>query len=563
MFGRLAPWLIAACALLPYLAVRNYPHVHDDHLLRGPTSLAVDERVDWGTLLSGDFFGTFEQPTGNTAFWRPLVLATYRWEHQLAGESSAGFAWLGHVVTLLCHLAASLGLWRLVLALGLGPPSALLAAALFALHPLHVESVAWISGRTDVLATALCWWGTAWWIERKGSWPAAVAAVLAFVAALLSKEPALVLVGSAALLARCQGMPWRRALAAPALAIVATLILRAGVFGLSPQISEAGYMGPESPAHRWWTWAAILPDMLRFTVWPDAASPIHPVAAATGWGSPGVLAGLAALLLVVAASLWTWRRREAPLVLAATLTLGTLLVLAPWTRFAMGFDDVAGPLYDRYLYAMAAAPGLILCTVLARWLQPGAWRSLLAVALCAVTLGPATARRTQMWASEESFSRAGLAVAPGSANMWTQLGSAQLEILRNLGEVQAGTAAVESFEQALALDPQHRFAALNRFITLAILRREPEARAAAEALLAQRGTDPGVLHNVAGWHASRGRFEAAAQLYERELMGGSALPGAMDALNACVEALAAERQAATDRSPNANGEPLAPAVGGG
>ena len=555
--------MIVVCALLPYLAVRNYPHVHDDHLLRGPTSLAVDERVDWPTLLSGDFFGTFEQPTGNTGFWRPVILATYRWEHQLAGESSAGFAWLGHVVTVLCHLAASLGLWRMVLALGLGSPSALLAAALFALHPLHVESVAWISGRTDVLATALCWWGTAWWIERKGSWPSAALAVLAFCAALLTKEPALVLVGMAAALAHCRGMTWRRALAAPALAIVAALSLRAVVFGLAPQVSSAGYMGPESAAHRWWTWAAILPDMLRFTVWPDSASPIHPVAAATGWGSPGVLAGLAALVLVMAACSWSWRRREAPWVLASTLTLGTLLVLAPWTRFAMGFDDVAGPLYDRYLYAMAAVPGVILCTLLARFIDPAPWKALGAVALCAVALGPATARRAQMWASEEAFARAGLAVAPGSANMWTQLGSAQLESLRTLGDESAGAAAVESFDQALALDAQHRFAGLNRFITLAILRREPQAREAAEALLAQRGTDPGVLHNVAGWHASRGRYEAAAQLYERELMGGSALPGTMEALNACAEALAAQKARLSSPASDGNADALAPAAGGG
>lgn len=544
LIGRLAPWVLVACAVLPYLAVRNYPHVHDDHLVRGLGSLAVDARVTWEMLLSGDFFGTFEQPQGRTIFWRPLVLASFRWERLLAGDSWQGYVWLGHVVTVLCHLGASLGLWRLLLALGMGAPSALLAAALFALHPIHVESVAWASGRTDSLPTALCWSATALWIVRKGDLAGALAATLAFVAALLSKEPALLLVGLAVLLGRCRGLSWRRALTAPLIAVTVALILRGLVFGLAPEVSSEGYMGPERADQRWWTWASIIPDLLRFTVWPGPAAPIHPVATAQGWGSAGVLAGLVALLLVIVGALAAWRRRDGPLVLAAVLGLGTLLVIAPWSRFPTGFEEVAGPLYDRYLYAMAAAPAVLLCRWLGAVFDRAPGRTLVLVVVAAAVVGPVTARRATMWSSEEAFARAGLAVAPGSANMWTQLGSAQLEQLRETGDRSAGEAALDSFEQALALSNEHRFAALNRFITLAMMGREGEAELAAEALLARRADDPGVLHNVAGWHASRGRYDVASGLYRRELAGADALPGAAEALSACLQALAlAEAQA--------------------
>jgi hypothetical protein len=524
--------------VLPFAAVRNYPHVHDDHVVRGVGSLAVDSRVDWPTLLTGDFFGTFERPRGHTIFWRPVVLASFRMERLLAGDSWAGYVWLGHVLTVLCHLGASLGLWRLLRVLGMGGPSALFAAALFALHPIHVESVAWASGRTDSLPTALTWGAAALWIGRRGSALTTGVATLAFLAALLSKEPAVLVVGLAVLLARCVGMDWRRALTAPLLALAAALVLRAMAFGLVPEVSTEGYMGPERTDQRWWTWASIVPDLLRFSVWPGPATPIHPVATALGWSAAGVIPGLAALVLVAAGALAAWSRRNGPLVLATGLALGTLLMLAPWVRFPTGFEEVAGPLYDRYLYAMAAAPGILICCWLARWLDQRPRQVLVAVVLCGLLLGPVTAGRARMWESEQSFARAGLAVAPGSANMWTQLGSALLEELRQSGERDVGSEALASFEQALKLDGSHRFAALNSFITLALLGRDAEARLVAGQLLVERPTDPGVLHNVAGWHASRGRYDQAAQLYERELMGGAALPGAAEALQACVEALA-------------------------
>jgi len=522
--------------VLPFAAVRNYPHVHDDHVVRGVGSLAVESSVDWPTLLTGDFFGTPERPQGH------VVLASFRLERLAAGDSWAGYVWLGHVLTVLCHLGASLGLWRLLRVLGMGDQSALLAAALFALHPIHVESVAWASGRTDSLPTALTWGAAALWISRRGNALSTAVATAAFLAALLSKEPAVLVVGLAALLARCAGLDWRRALTAPVLALLLAVVLRALAFGLVPEVSQDGYMGPDRADQRWWTWASVVPDLLRFTVWPGPATPIHPVAPALGWAAAGVVPGLAALLLVLVGALLAWRRRHGPLVLATGLAAGTLVMLAPWVRFPTGFQEVAGPLYDRYLYAMAAAPCILICCWAGRWLEARPRRALLAVALSGLLLGPVTARRARMWESEQAFARAGLAAAPGSANMWTQLGSALLEELRRSGEVTTGAEALASFEQALKLDTHHRFAELNRFITLAVLSRDDDALQAAERLLIERPTDPGVLHNVAGWHASRGRYDTAARLYERELAGGASLPGAAEALKACVEALSVLEQ---------------------
>lgn len=83
------------------------------------------------------------------ANWHPLTWWSYQLDISLFGPDPGAM----HLENALFHAVNSALVYALFVRLGIGPLPALLSAAVFAIHPLHVESVAWISQRKDVLST--------------------------------------------------------------------------------------------------------------------------------------------------------------------------------------------------------------------------------------------------------------------------------------------------------------------------------------------------------------------------------------------------------------------------
>lgn len=158
----LAVLMVVIATIALFRQVTNYDFVNFDDDRYVTENLRVQEGLDAGNLLWA--FTTLDERTGN---WHPLTSISHMLDCHLFGLDPGRH----HLISLLFHIANS-ALLLLVLGSMTGAlwPSAFVAA-LFALHPLHVESVAWISERKDVLSTffwILTMWAYAAYVRRPG-----------------------------------------------------------------------------------------------------------------------------------------------------------------------------------------------------------------------------------------------------------------------------------------------------------------------------------------------------------------------------------------------------------
>jgi tetratricopeptide (TPR) repeat protein len=123
--------------------------------------------------------------SGYANFWHPLTWLSHMLDWELFGARPAGH----HLMGLFFHIANTLLLFIVLKRMTEAPWRSAFVAALFALHPLHVESVAWITERKDVLSTFF-WLLTMWAYVRYVNRPGAVnylTVVLFFVLGMMAK----------------------------------------------------------------------------------------------------------------------------------------------------------------------------------------------------------------------------------------------------------------------------------------------------------------------------------------------------------------------------------------
>ncbi len=147
-----------------------------------PLYVTENSHVQAGMSLEGIRWAFF---TGHAPYWHPLTWLSHMLDVQLFGLDPHRH----HLVNLLLHIASTLMLFLVLCRITNALWQSALVAALFALHPLHVESVAWVCERKDVLS-AFFWMLTmgayAWYVRRPGLWRR-LAVHLCFVLGLMAK----------------------------------------------------------------------------------------------------------------------------------------------------------------------------------------------------------------------------------------------------------------------------------------------------------------------------------------------------------------------------------------
>ncbi len=514
--GRMLPvWqggLIVLLVFLAYLPALRGGFIwdDDDYVTQNPTL------HDLGGLQRLWF------KVGAVPQYYPVVHTTFWLEYHLWGLNPVGY----HLINVLLHATAAILLWRVLLRLQI--PGAWLAAVIFALHPVEVESVAWITERKNVLsavfyfAAALACLRFVALKEPGGPnrlrWSWYLGALVLFMAALLSKTVTCSL--PAALLLVCW---WKkgRIQRGDVMPLLPFFVLGAGL-GLMTAWIEKYHVGAQGAA-----WSLTLGERCLIAgralwfyagklAWPVQLTFIYPrwtLETEAGWqwlfpiAAVGIMGGL-----------WLARHRigKGPLV-AVLFFAGTL---GP----ALGFVNVYPMRYsfvaDHFQYL--AGVGLIVLAAAGLNRAPR-----VIPATLVVLLGALTWQQAGIYRDLETLWRDTLAKNPGCWLAHNNLGP----LLRNQGRVEE---AMEHYHQALQNNPNNAETLNNLGVALATKGRFDEAIENYRKAIRINPNSSGALNNLGAALTAKGRLDEAIENYRKAIQINPTYYEALDNLGTAL-----------------------------
>ncbi len=492
--------LVLVLAATTYAPVRNYPFVSFDD----PTYVSENPRIAAGLtpVAVGQAF-----TSTHAGYWIPLTWLSYMVDVEVAGNVDAR---THHVTNVVLHLANTLLLFGFLNRHTGEAGRSALVAGLFALHPLHVESVAWVTERKDVLSTmflflALHAYGNHVRTHSARSYAAVVAC---FAAGLMAKPmlvtfPLLLLLVDAWPLARFEGgLPADTSDAGKRLRrrLIVEKIPLLGLALASGVVTYVAQHGAGATAD----FASVGP-LIRLTnalvssvaylgkmVWPARLAVFYPFPASAEVGP-----ALAALLFLVVMSAWAVRRlRTRPAV--AVGWFWYLLALLP----VIGLIQVGNQgMADRFTYVplvgvyIAVAWGVPAIPRFGRFVAPA-----LGVAML-LALAATTSAQLETWRSDTALWNHALAVAPRNFLAHDFLG-------RSLVDQGRQAEAMPHFVESVRLNPRFADARDNLGLALASEGRFEEAIGEYQAALGLR-RNAGTLNNLGVALAGQGRLDDA------------------------------------------------------
>lgn len=488
-------WVVILAALLGlvvFLPTLGHGFIFDDE---------VELRGFDGLFTPGGWLQLLVREYGH--LYRPLKSLTLHLDHLVWGLNPLGF----HLTNVLLHAVVCALVAAALLALGRSRGAALAGAAWYALHPIHVEAVAWVTARGALLSAlgvfaaviAFANW------RRTGRFGYLLLLALAAAFAFFSKEDSLLLVPALAALA-WWGVPGERATAHRShlgLALGATLLpalLYLGIrHALLPDVRqgtwEHGFVGLIA------TLPGILARYLGQLVCPLDLVLEPRIDYRAGFGMGFWLSSVLVLTCFVVPFLRGDRWPPAKLAVA-----WFLLFLLP----ALGFIPINAPAADRFLYTASFAGALL---VAAGWesvtrIRPAATRSL-AMGLSAVCLllASQTVSYSAVWKNDLELWGHVVERNPDSYRGWTNLAT-QANNRRQF------TQALQWTAQALELKPNYAEAFVASAYALDRTGRSSEAERAYRQALELSQNDPVTLYLLADLLERERRFQEAAKVYD-------------------------------------------------
>jgi hypothetical protein len=324
--------------------------------------------------------------------YRPLAIVSYSLDWGLSG----GTAWWFHLVTIMWHVVAVVLVTVFALEL-MRPVGALAAGLFFAVHPVHVEAVANVVGRAESMAAVGVL--AALLLHRRGS----ALAILAFAAALFTKEHAVVFLPLAVLHdvlipARPRDRATMLRYAAYCGVLVGWVAVVAAIFHDRVfHLRAAVYIGV-STADRLTTVLSVIPHYARLLLFPwNLASSYEPQVIPLAHGTDGdAILGLLLLGATVAVGIAAWRRSK----VVAFALLWIPIAIAP---VANVFVVTGVALAERTLYVASIGACWLLGLTVDFLVVRRRTLALVPVAALSMAFAVRTWTRTPTWRDDRIF----------------------------------------------------------------------------------------------------------------------------------------------------------------
>jgi tetratricopeptide (TPR) repeat protein len=488
---------IALLAFVVFLPVVEAKFIDMDD----PDYVTRNNRVAGGLTTDGIrwAFSTF-----HAANWHPLTWLSLQADASLWKLDPRGY----HLTNVLLHSANAALLFLTMRALIGGFWPSFAAALLFAVHPLRVESVAWVSERKDVLSTFFGLLALLAYVRyaAKPTVRAYLAVVLALALSLLAKP---MLVTLPFLLLVLDWWPLERVSSAgdwPRLALEKAPLIALGVASSAVTVIAQGSamasLGRLTLVARLENATVACATYLWQSIWPARLAPYYPIPP-DGWTANRVAVSAAALASLTILCLW--QRRDRPYLLVGWLWfLGTLVPV-------LGLIQVGKQAYaDRYTYF--AQIGLLLAgTRLVADLAAGLPKVAIGFAAAlAVVLAGATQQQLEYWHDTLTLWHHDVDTVGASPWALTHLGVALIQQGRD-------AEATARFRQVLELDPDSFDARVN---LANLLRRAGQLLEAEGQLTVANNLRPGVPAvqiSLGNLYYQQGNLDGAVRRFEEAI----------------------------------------------
>jgi tetratricopeptide (TPR) repeat protein len=496
----LAPLALAGLTVALFYPLTAYPFVNYDD----PEYVTENPHVTSGLGWQNTQWALTTLEMGN---WHPLNWLSLQADATLYGPNAFGF----HLTNVLLHAASAAFLFLALQSLTGAFWRSLAVALLFAVHPLRVEAVAWVSERKGDLSVffgMLALWAYAGYVRRPSWW--LYAAVLAAYCASLSSKPALATLPFLLLvldwwpLGRLQpAVFWRRAAEKVPLLVPAVGVSVAGYFAQSRIQAVLSLPLSERAANAVTRYVVYF----RQTFWPAGLGIHYPLPSYPGGAEVRAFALPALGLLVLlglTAGAFLLRRRMPYLLVGWLWFLGTLapVVVVQISTFAHA---------DRYTYFPQIGLLIAICWGAADLAGArGGQLALAAACVAALALAAATREQLTTWKDSVSLWENALRAGGECSKSWF-----------NLGEAYAGAKrtpkAIAAYLKALELDPDDPLAHNNLANAYSEQNRLPEALREYRAALAGAPGLAKAHFNYGTARAMAGDVEGAADSFREAL----------------------------------------------